>query len=327
MSRVFISEDDIRLQFAIWDNTLIRFTVSDIGLDSGSISVIVNKKPKGIKDDDDKVYILEGESYDSLKHKVNIIYSPSGGYNKLLGAAYGSDILICEDEKLLSTVLINKGKFREVIFFKDSENEIGGIPTIELDMSESIVQSYSGFINYLEETDDFMKNNGLFTLLFPTDIKVPDEDEQSIELILNKEETDELIENINEQELVKKCSIFTNSKFLDKLSNAIFLTLSLFGIFFVDNQFNIFDYNLFDQYISQSSSSNSEPSSQNSEPSSQNSESQSSHERIYQILLRMLISLNTFNLISSHDNLKDFLINVKEGYDIKTKSSENWYYY
>jgi len=313
MSKVFISEDDIRLQLSIWNNTLIRFT-NDIELEKDdNISVLTMKKPKenNIKDDD-RVYIIEDIQYEKLKQKVNIIYSSSKDYNLLLGAAYGTDILISEDKEIVNDVMINQGKFKEVYILNEVQPKVehGIYPEIKLDLSESIIQSYSGFINYLEEISDssgqngdkILKNDGLFTLLFPTDIKVPNEDEQSIDFVLTRDETESLIES-GDEELVKKCSIFTNSKFITKLLNSMFLILQLFGIFFIDNQFNIFNYSLFDKYIVKG------------------------NDRITQIFLRMLISLNTFNLISSHDNLKDFLLIAKNEYEINTKSSENWLYY
>lgn len=314
-NEIYIVEEDIRLKLAKYDNTIVRamkgklndllkkipsnFSVN-IGVNSETISSVENNNFP----EDSNIYI-----------QGNIIYTNViNDYNKYLGACYGSDIVIILlnkfDDKLFQVILENIGKFQQVFVLNNTkEVNVGDEPLISLELGDSIIASYPGFIRYFEDltTDQLiMDNSGLLTLMFPTDKEVPDENEQRVQLTLIKAEIDQLESNELglEKELVFKCDIFHNSKFIDSSLKVFFLILESFGIFYVDNSFNIFNYELFDEYIVSSK-----------------------YVRVYQIFLRLLIFMNAFNLIAHHDNFKDFLLNLTSEYNLNSNYNNYWKYY
>lgn len=308
---IFESNSDIRLELAIVSDTLIILSknnsitnLPDGFSDDLSISKIIETKPKelnSIQLQSDQVYLIENVNDSQLKRSVTLIFPNDQSVNEVLGAAYGNDILIIDDSKYFESILNNKGKFRIVYFLNSSINDIIGQESDQfLSLNESIVASYSGFIDYFKTTpfeQTLIQNNGLYTLLFPTDKNVPDETEQSFKAVLTREEIDELIEGISN---VVVCTIFTDPHFIDHLLESMFLLLNSIGIFFIENEFIINDHELFRKYIIGKGS-----------------------ERLFQVFLRLLISLDTFELIAQHDNFKDFLLQISEEYGIQNE----WRFY
>lgn len=314
MTDIFQSNSDIRLELAIFSDTLIILTKNDTinsirelpdGLiDDLLIVRIVDEKPNelnSIQLQSDQVYLIENVDDRDLKRKITLLFPNGQSINQVLGAAYGNDVLISNDSKYFESILNNKGKFKIVYFLNSSINDIiGKEPNDFLLLNEAIVASYPGFIDYFKSTpfeETLKQNNGLYTLLFPTDKNVPDETEQLFKISLTREEIDDLIEGIGN---VVVCTIFTDPHFINHLLESMFLLLNSVGILFIENEFIIHNIELFREYIISKK-----------------------HPRLYQIFLRLLISLDTFELIAQHDNFKDFLLQLSEEYNIES----DWKYY
>jgi hypothetical protein len=314
MSNIFQSNSDIRLELAIVSDTLIILSknnsinnireLPDGMTEDLSIVRIVDQKPRelnSIRLEPDQVYLIEDVNDQELKRRITLLFPNDQSINQILGAAYGNDIIITDDSKYFEAILNNKGKFRIVYFLNSSINDIIGKESNDfLSLNESIVASYHGFIDLFKSIpfeETLIQNNGLYSLLFPTDKNIPGETEQSINIILTREEVDELIEGVSN---VVVCTIFTDPHFINHLLESMFLLLESVGVFFIENEFIIHSIDLFREYIIDKK-----------------------YPRLFEVFLRLLISLDTFELIAQHDNFKDFLLQLSEEYNIES----DWKYY
>lgn len=323
---IYVTEDDIRLKLSIYDNTLIR------SIKNGKLEELIKKVPEDLSigiicetkylqelkknievpNDLSKIYLLE--NFKVGNREINIAYSDSlVNFNKLLGAIYGNQVLIIILEKyndeLLRILLDNMGKFQSVIILSDTnKGDIGNEPESPLELGDSIVFSYKGFINYFQELNLdqlLVDTKGLTVLLFPTDRIVPNEIQQSIELTLSKVDIKEMMNDFeNEEDIIIRCDIFTNTKFLEALMESFQLFMNSLGIFFIDNEPIVFDYNLFDEYVVKGK-----------------------YKRVYEIFLRILICFDTFRLVAIHDNFKEFLINLINEYNLDTIYNDSFRLY
>lgn len=323
---IYVTEDDIRLKLSVYDNTLIR------SIKNGKLEELIKKVPEDLSigiiceteylqelkknievpNDLSKIYLLE--NFKVGNREVNIVYSNSlVNFNKLLGAIYGNQVLIIILEKyndeLLRILLDNMGKFQSVIILSDTnKGDIGNEPEAPLELGDSIVFSYKGFINYFQELNLdqlLIDTKGLTVLLFPTDRIVPNEVQQSIELTLSKVDIKEMMNDFeNEEDIIIRCDIFTNTKFLEALMESFQLFMNSLGIFFIDNEPIVFDYNLFDEYVVKGK-----------------------YKRVYEIFLRILICFDTFRLVAMHDNFKEFLINLINEYNLDTIYNDSFRLY
>lgn len=311
MTETYIVDEDIRLKLAKYNDTMIQgladTKLKDILKKIGDISVVIAMVSNEFKDSN--IYSRGNEIFTN-----NIT-----DYNKYLGAAYGYEVLVVDIpndnvDELLQTLLNNIGKFQQVIILNTKNFTIGAEPTLSLDLGDSITVSYSGFISYFESltVDQLLTDtSGILVLMFPTTVAVPDETPQRIDLTLTRIEVNKINDDNNSSEdqndtgnfdLVFKCDIFHNSKFIEKALYAFFLLLQSFGVFFVDNTFYVFDYDLYDQYIVSQK-----------------------HPRVYEIFLRVLIFMNSFSLMAQHDNFKSFLLRLISEYQVNY--NDNWQFY